>query len=37
LEEAFLKLTGNVIREEEANSTDRSRTMHQLRTDGNKR
>jgi ABC-2 type transport system ATP-binding protein len=37
LEEAFLKLTGSEIRDEEANTTDRSRTMHQMRTGGGRR
>jgi ABC-2 type transport system ATP-binding protein len=37
LEDAFLKLTGSEIRDEEANTTDRSRTMHQMRTGGGRR
>ena len=32
LEEAFLKLTGSEIRDEDANTNDRSRAMHQMRT-----
>jgi len=31
LEEAFLALTGNIMREEEANSTDRLRMMRRMR------
>jgi len=34
LEEAFLKLTGNVIRDEEASATDRLRTHRRQRTGG---
>ncbi len=34
LEEAFLKLTGSAIREEAGSSTDRMRTMHQMRGGG---
>src|SRR5581483_11609997 len=34
LEEAFIKLTGSEIRDEQANGTARLRAMHQLRTGG---
>jgi ABC-2 type transport system ATP-binding protein len=37
LEDAFLKLTGTEIRHEEANTTDRSRAMHQMRTGAGRR
>ncbi len=37
LEDAFLKLTGSEIRQEDANSTDRSRNMYQMRTGGGRR
>ncbi len=37
LEDAFLKLTGSEIRDEEANSTDQLRNMHQMRTGGGRR
>lgn len=37
LEDAFLKLTGDVIRDEEASSTDRNRKAYQMRRGGNRR
>jgi ABC-2 type transport system ATP-binding protein len=36
LEDAFLKLTGNVIREEEGNSMDRMRMMRRMHTNNKK-
>ncbi len=37
LEEAFLKLTGNVIRDEAASATDHMRQRHQMRQGGGRR